>query len=100
MNTFSSDSLVGAHYDEDTDTYHAKFDTDRPSSMAGAVVYLVTVAIGEEPDQMEPLYEVVDPDALDELFRSRESSTNRVEFQYAGCDVTAISDGVVRVSPR
>lgn len=99
MDTFSSDSLLGARYDEDTGTFHAKFVTDNRPSLAGAVVYLVSVAIGQEPEAMDPLFEAVDPDALDVIFRSRESRTNRVEFRYCGCDVTVISDGEVRVTP-
>jgi len=47
-----------------------------------------------------PLFEVVDPEALDSVVESvAESGTDaRVEFTYYGYDVTVTPDGSVRVS--
>ena len=44
-----------------------------------------------------PLYDVVDPDALDALFR-RESATMAVEFTYRGYRVSVSGDGEVAVA--
>lgn len=45
----------------------------------------------------EPLYSVIDPDALDALFRSRRSA-GFVSFEYLGYQVTVRSDGDVDVA--
>jgi len=56
------------------------------------------------PTDLPPLYYVVDPEALDDLFRpeSREPNSMRgcIEFTYAGCDVVVTADGRVSVTPR
>lgn len=93
------DPNVEASYDPETDTYRAIYQLDEPGSLAGAVIYLVSVATGNEPETMDPLYDVVDADALENLFRSREGETGQVEFRYCGCEVTALSGGEVVVSP-
>lgn len=99
MSENDGDSEIWARYDSETDTYRAKYHPDEPGSLAGAVIYLVSVATGQEPKTMDPLYETVDSEALESLFRSREGQTGRVEFRYCGCEVTAMSDGEVVVTP-
>lgn len=42
-----------------------------------------------------PLYDALDPDALDSLFRGSQGS---VRFDYWGCTVTVSHDGVVTVT--
>ncbi|SFS78718.1 HalOD1 output domain-containing protein [Halostagnicola kamekurae] len=55
-----------------------------------------------EPPEYEPLYEVLNPEALDALFAPREDGTprskGRVEFPYCGYRVTVSSDGEITVS--
>lgn len=55
-----------------------------------------------EPPEYEPLYTVVDPEALDALFSSTTSGASRpvgsISFTYAGYDVTVHSDGDVELS--
>ncbi|GAA0661853.1 HalOD1 output domain-containing protein [Natronoarchaeum mannanilyticum] len=50
---------------------------------------------------LEPLYDAVDPEALDAVFRPLRSNTGseqgRITFSYAGCEVTAGSDGWITV---
>ncbi|PSQ18563.1 hypothetical protein BRD00_04545 [Halobacteriales archaeon QS_8_69_26] len=94
-----SDHHVEASYDPETDTYHAKYQPDETGSLAGAVVYLVSVATGNDPKTMDPLYETIDVDALESLFRGQEGRTGHIEFQHCGCAVTAMSDGEIVVSP-
>ncbi|WP_227378842.1 HalOD1 output domain-containing protein [Haladaptatus halobius] len=47
-------------------------------------------------DDLEPLYEAIDPDALDALFAPRPTGSDRpggqVTFTYAGYTVTVTSD--------
>ena len=46
-----------------------------------------------------PLYEVLDPDALDALFRGQDGTRRKGKFtfEYCGCMVTVASDGHVLV---
>ncbi|WP_254862917.1 HalOD1 output domain-containing protein [Halovivax gelatinilyticus] len=52
-----------------------------------------------EPPEFEPLYAVIDPEALDSLFEPTVGGTERpigtVSFEYAGHHVTVYSDGRV-----
>lgn len=57
---------------------------------------LSTQVIRELPDDIEPLYQSVDPDALNELFADRDSN-GMVAFEHAGHQITARSTGDVDV---
>lgn len=82
-------------------TRHTFEDSVRPSV---AVVEAVATATGYDPYDVPPLYEVVDPDALDDLFASKHDGTprrtGRVTFRLAGCDVTVTGRGEVVVCQR
>ncbi len=68
-----------------------------------AVVMAVAEAKGIDPLELEPLYDIVDPDALNRLFRpsagTRESSLV-FQFTMAGCAVEIHGDGEVSVTPQ
>lgn len=58
-----------------------------------------TVAKAEDVDPLEltpPLYEVIDPDALESLFANNRV-LGKVIFNYAGYEVSVFSDGDVSV---
>lgn len=67
--------------------------------MSEEVVETVAATKGEDPLDLEPLYEVIDPDALDALYRQdgigRLKSPDRIEFTYAGCEVVVGWDGSI-----
>lgn len=59
------------------------------------------VADGHEA--LEPLYDTIDPDALDALFQTRKETrqpSGEVEFMYSGCAVTVKRTGVVTAIKR
>lgn len=58
-------------------------NASRPSE---AVVMAVADQTGQDATEMTPLYDVIDPDALDALFQG--DKPGRVSFDYAGCKVT------------
>lgn len=67
-------------------------------SVSETVVVAVAEARGVDPTELEPrLYDFVDPDALDSLFRSDDGS---VAFTMAGCHVTVYGSGRVVVLPE
>lgn len=63
-------------------------------SMSAAVVDAIAAADGVEPTDLEPLYEAVDPEALDDLFRT---SPGSVTFEFNGYRVTVTSAGDVEL---
>lgn len=68
------------------------------------VVQAVADARDSEPTALEPLNEVIDPDALDGLFRDGTGEgphpAGRVTFTFADCDVVVSPGGEVEVTPR
>lgn len=59
------------------------------------------VAEGEDVDPLEltpPLYEVIDPDALENLFANGQA-LGKVIFNYNGYEVSVFPDGYVSVKP-
>ena len=73
--------------------------TTETENTSQAVVAAVAAETGRDPLELEPLYEVFDPDALDALCESREGAASEaslcVEFTYAGCAVSVTADGAV-----
>ena len=99
----SRDRDDGSPDGPDADTLRHRYDWDavRPSA---AVIEMVAIAADREPSALEPLYDTVDPEALDTLIRRNgdvESTTEmRVTFTYAGHDVTVRGDGELTVAPE
>lgn len=64
-----------------------------------AVVTAVADASGMDIAELPPLYEAIDPEALNDLFTARsEPAVGQVSFQYAGYDVVVRGSGVVEVA--
>jgi len=68
-------------------------DVEQPIS--GQIVEAVAEAKDVSSMDLKPLYETVDPDAIDALFRT--GTAGRVEFVYEGCEVLVHADGDVDV---
>ena len=68
-----------------------------------AVVETVAIAANREPTVLEPLYETIDPDALDTLIRSEGINSTGgdaiVTFVLDGNGITVQRDGSVVVRP-
>lgn len=67
-----------------------------------SVIHRIADHKGVDPLELTPLYESIDPDALDALVRtaSVNASTFQVEFTHQGCDVTVSGDGSVHVDAK
>jgi hypothetical protein len=65
-------------------------EPDEP--VTDGVIEAVSEVYDLEPTSLEPLYSVVDPDALDALFKPGDSGYPTVEFRYNGCEVQVTSD--------
>ncbi len=61
-----------------------------------SVIRAVACALDREPLHLAPLYETVDPDALDRLFDGDRRGGNgslQLSFRYESCEVTLYADG-------
>lgn len=73
---------------------------DRSEPLSQLVVEAVARTEGVDPLDLEvPLYDAVDPDALDALFQSGATVEGHVEFEYYGYEVTVTGDGCVTLDP-
>lgn len=72
------------------------FEWSGSESPSTTVVTEVAEVTGTDAQSMTPLYEVVDPDALDSLFARAHPSTDgsiACEFQYQGYSVVLEGNG-------
>ena len=80
--------------------------SDRTVAPSQAVIEAIAAREGVdvtdvEPPAYEPLYAVVNPEALDRLFQTPGgSTTTRVVLEYEGYEITVYGDGRVDVSDR
>ncbi|WP_394740945.1 HalOD1 output domain-containing protein [Natronococcus roseus] len=81
--------------------YEATFDPAGDSA-SEAVLDAVGTAADVDPLELEPLYAVIDPDAIDSLCaharRTAGNRTHSLRFSYAGFDVDVRTDGRICVS--
>lgn len=85
------------------DTSHPQ-SRDGTESVTTTVINRILAREDVSSTDVTPLYEVIDPEALDTLFApkqdgSRRSTTGRVSFEYQGYRVTITSVGEVELAP-
>lgn len=89
------DAALGTGAAADSSRVLTATHDDPGESMSVTVLHTVMDATESALDELEPLTDVVDPDALDQLFR--EFTEGVVRFRYSGCDVAVSADGDVSV---
>jgi hypothetical protein len=79
--------------------YETTFDPAAGDRASEAVVSAVGAVTDSDPLHLEPLYNVIDPDALDSLCAHARSpaEAHRLRFSYEGFDVDVRTDGRIRV---
>lgn len=68
----------------------------RNDSVSLSVIDALAAELDADPVELDPLYHVVDPEALDQLVRGAATGT-RVRFAYDGHTVEVRGDGTVLV---
>ncbi|WP_126663922.1 HalOD1 output domain-containing protein [Haloterrigena salifodinae] len=66
-------------------------------SLSLSVIEALADATDTDPVELEPLYHVVDPEALDQLFQGTTPATARVQFSYGEHTVEVRGDGTILV---
>lgn len=70
----------------------------RVSNPSEAIVLEIAERTHMNPIDLPPLYERIDPEALDRLVQGQ--SSFRVTFEYTGYDVTVSEDGCITICER
>lgn len=80
-----------------------RLTTPVDDSIVIEVIRAVAVCANRKPENLPPLDDTVDPDALEAIFGPRPDGTPRrggqLEFSYAGCRVSVMADQAVEVEP-
>lgn len=66
-------------------------------SISLSLIEALAAELDTDPVELEPLYHVVDPEALDQLFQGNATVNARVQFQYGEHTVEVRSDGTITV---
>lgn len=70
-------------------------------SVSTAVIRAVSAVKGRKPASLQPLSDVIDPDALDALFDSRSNdgpqTHRRLSFSYSSCHITIENSGFLTI---
>lgn len=85
----------GPTYDPQTDTYVGTFET---TSASVAVLQALGAIKHCDPTDIDPLYETVDPDALDTVVESA-SDELRVTLSIEGFEVVVTGDRRLEITP-
>ena len=75
-------------------------ERDSQTTALEQIVDEVADTTGADPLELPPLYEAVDPEAIEALTEHAGADSDlRVEFSYADCTVTVRADGSVSAIP-
>lgn len=91
--------------DSERETYEVRHEPASDAPISNAITEAVATATETEQKDLRPLYEVVEPDALDRIFAptsspgSETARDGHVVFSYEGCTVRVTADGRVVVIP-
>lgn len=96
--TNRSDELDRVGYDPITGTYHNRHNFE--DSLCLTIVETVSIATGQEPTAMEPLYSVLDTDALEHLLSTARDGDVQLSFTFERCTVSVTASGEVVVEPK
>lgn len=97
------DVADGVSYDPETDMYRATFNTTA-SKPSVAVVKALANVCGEHPAELAPLYESIDPNALDQFLMTpaggQHDGDRKAAFTFQNHSVTLLSCGLIKVQPE
>lgn len=84
----------------DTELSRERFDW-METAPSTAIIETIAAVRGVDPTDFGPLYDTVDMDAIDTLFRSNPQTTElRVSFTHAELVVSLVADGTITITRR
>lgn len=87
--------------DHRAETHHVHYDPATDAAPSETLVIAVADIADVHPLELDPLYDTVDPDSVDEFVRSGGSPDvdGRLEFTFADHRVTVHASGLLEVRP-
>lgn len=99
-----SPSRVGTDqtgYDPTTETYYAQHDWENERPLTTTIVETVAVVTNNQPSDLEPMNDAIDPEALERIIHSLRNADRRsggnVRFRFNDLPVVVSSDGEICV---
>lgn len=91
--------------DDETNTYRTRYKGEADDSLSTAVVKAVAEFLELPPTELDPLYEVFDPEVLDKLYEAtggfvEPEEEGSLTFTYSRCEVTVFWSGIIEVRPE
>lgn len=90
-------------YDPSDDVYSGHHDFESPYSLGTSVVMLIEAVEETEVRAVTPLYDAIDSEALDRLFRPRRRTHRNdgsVRFVLGDYEITVFADGDIELRIR
>ena len=90
-------------FNPETNIYRLHHDWRSDESVTTTVIRGVAAVTNTPPTELDPLFEILDSDALGQIFRSTDSGCSRddgwVSFQFNGCAVIVNATGEIEITP-
>ncbi|RQH01839.1 HalOD1 output domain-containing protein [Natrarchaeobius oligotrophus] len=100
--TATTNDHGGSRIDPDAETALLSHDWTAGESLSRAIVTTVATLSGREPEEMERLYDRIDPDSLEAIFEPTSDTAGRnggtVSFRLEGYSVTVHGSGTIVVT--
>ena len=103
MDNSDSNGFPG-EYDPDANVYRIEYEKQDIEPVSTAVAKAVAVLTDTKPDGLDPLYDAIDPEALNHLFSFDTDSFQRpansqVTFTSNECQITIFWTGLIEIEP-
>lgn len=101
-NEGDEDTAAGTRYDAKTGTYHVEYNWRDAMPLSMIVVMIVADLEGVDATELDPLYDALGPELLDQLFSPQSDGTlaaGEVSFAYHEYDITVYRHGHIGVRP-
>lgn len=103
MDNTDSNSSLG-EYDPDANLYRIYYDDQVSEPVSTVIVKVVAALTDTPPTELEPLYEAINPDALNQLTAfdtptDHHQVDSHVTFTFNGCQVTVFWTGTIEIRP-
>ncbi|ARS91709.1 HalOD1 output domain-containing protein [Natrarchaeobaculum aegyptiacum] len=100
--TVTPETNCASQIDPEDQTAIASHDWETDESLSETIVSTVATLSGTEPDELDRLYDRVDPDSLETLFAptggTARRNAGRVSFRLAEYTVTVHASGTIVVT--
>lgn len=101
MDNSDSNGFPG-EYDPDANVYRIQYEDQESEPVSTVVAKAVAAFTNTPPDELDPLYDAIDPEALNHLFSfdthtSQRPADSRVTFTSNECQITVFWTGLIEI---